>query len=118
MRLVLRVGPGSAERREEALRRVRDTRNVHSTLSSVLPVVPICRGRGTVDPHPKSVAFCNRPGPIRGAYRDRHGRWAGMRWTRQRQVRNGMQGGSEKACERSNGELTNDVAAYGEVVWS
>ena len=22
------------------------------------------------------------------------------------------------ACERSNGELTNDVAAYGEVVWS
>src|SRR6267378_3957395 len=23
-----------------------------------------------------------------------------------------------RACERSNGELTNDVAAYGEVVWS
>jgi len=41
-----------------------------------------------------------------------------MRWTRQRQVRNVMQGGSEKACERSNGELTNDVAADGEVVWS
>jgi hypothetical protein len=26
--------------------------------------------------------------------------------------------GWRKACERSNGELTNDVAAYGEVVWS
>jgi len=24
----------------------------------------------------------------------------------------------QMACERSNGELTNDVAAYGEVVWS
>jgi hypothetical protein len=23
-----------------------------------------------------------------------------------------------KTCERSNGELTNDVVAYGEVVWS
>ena len=26
--------------------------------------------------------------------------------------------GWRKACERSNGERTNDVAAYGEVVWS
>ena len=26
--------------------------------------------------------------------------------------------GWRKACERSNGALTNDVAAYGEVVWS
>jgi hypothetical protein len=26
--------------------------------------------------------------------------------------------GWRKARERSNGELTNDVAAYGEVVWS
>ena len=26
--------------------------------------------------------------------------------------------GWRKTCERSNGELTNDVAAYGEVVWS
>ena len=29
-----------------------------------------------------------------------------------------LQGGFLWACERSNGELTNDVAAYGEVVWS
>jgi len=41
-----------------------------------------------------------------------------MRWTRQRQACNVTQGGFEKARERSNGELTNDVAAYGEVVWS
>ena len=42
----------------------------------------------------------------------------GGRWTRQRQARNVMQGGFARACEQSNGELTNDVAAYGEVVWS
>ncbi len=34
-----------------------------------------------------------------------------MRWTRQRQARNVMQGGFLWACERSNGELTNDVAS-------
>jgi hypothetical protein len=41
-----------------------------------------------------------------------------MWWTRQRQARNVMQGGFQRACERSNGELTNDVVADGEVVWS
>ena len=30
----------------------------------------------------------------------------------------GCRAGWRKACERSNGERTNDVAAYGEVVWS
>jgi N-acetylmuramoyl-L-alanine amidase len=30
----------------------------------------------------------------------------------------GCRAGWRKARERSNGELTNDVAAYGEVVWS
>jgi hypothetical protein len=41
-----------------------------------------------------------------------------MRWTRQRQARNVVQGGFERIRERSNGGLTNDVVAYGEVVWS
>jgi hypothetical protein len=41
-----------------------------------------------------------------------------MRWTRQRQVRNVMQGGFFGTRERSNGELTNGADAYGEVVWS
>jgi crossover junction endodeoxyribonuclease RusA len=41
----------------------------------------------------------------------------GVRWTRQRQARNVMQGGFSGIRERSNGGLTNDVAAYGEVVW-
>jgi hypothetical protein len=40
-----------------------------------------------------------------------------VRWTRQRQARNVMQGGFSGIRERSNGGLTNDVAAYGEVVW-
>ena len=33
------------------------------------------------------------PVPRRGAYHDRHERWDGMRWTRQRFVRDGWQGG-------------------------
>jgi hypothetical protein len=59
----------------------------------------------------------NRPTPQRGVSRSSRTR-GGMRWTRQRQARNVMQGGFLWACERSNGELTNDVAADGEVVWS
>ncbi len=83
--------------------------------------------------------FYNRrhPVPHRGAFRDRHGRWSGMRWTRQRRARRGSQGGSCR--ERSDGARTNDAAnrlcqnspcargaagslawtgADGEVVWS
>jgi hypothetical protein len=41
-----------------------------------------------------------------------------MRWTRQRQARNVMQGRPEKVCERSNGGLTNGADAYGKIVWS
>jgi hypothetical protein len=67
---------------------------------------------------PKSHLELSAFHPTTGAYRDRHGRGVRMRWTRQRQARNVMQGGFVRACEQSNGELTNDVAAYGEVVWS
>ena len=55
----------------------------------------------------------------RGAFRDRHGRWA---WDAVDAAALGAQrdgrAGWRKACERSNGELTSDVVAYGEVVWS
>jgi hypothetical protein len=27
------------------------------------------------------TSYCRRPVPHRGAFRDRHGRWSGMRWT-------------------------------------
>ena len=37
--------------------------------------------------------------PTRGAYRDRHGRWCGMRWTQQRRARKQSQGGFSR--ERS-----------------
>jgi hypothetical protein len=48
-----------------------------------LPVVPMCRS---------SVKLCLTPNRIyipsipsrRGAFRDRHGRWNGMRWTQRR----------------------------------
>ena len=30
----------------------------------------------------------------------------------------GCRAGWRKACERSNGEQTNDAAAYGKIVWS
>ena len=49
--------------------------------------------------NPNQSYVRNRPGPIRGAYRDRHGRWAGMRWTRSRQQ-------------------TTDAGADGQAVWS
>jgi len=52
----------------------------------------------------------------RGAFRDRHGRWNGMRWTRQRWAREVMAGRVSR--ERSLGARTTDVAADGEVVWS
>jgi hypothetical protein len=56
--------------------------------------------------------------PHRGAYRDRHGRGVGCdgRGSVGR-VRDGG-AGSHWTCERSNGALTRDVAADGEVVWS
>jgi hypothetical protein len=41
-----------------------------------------------------------------------------MRWTRQCQARNVMQGGFLGIRERSNGELTNGADAYGKIVWS
>jgi hypothetical protein len=34
--------------------------------------------------HPKSPLSLLPSRPERGAYHDRHGRWGGMRWTRQR----------------------------------
>jgi len=39
-----------------------------------------------------------------------------MRWTRQRQARDGIAGRVSR--ERSPSELTNGAEAYGEVVWS
>src|SRR6266478_6507620 len=55
----------------------------------------------------------------RGAFRDRHKRWA---WDAVDAAALGAQRDAGRvmqvACERSNGELTNDVAAYGEVAWS
>jgi hypothetical protein len=46
-----------------------------------LPVVPICRGPLLLISTPNQWLPYHRPGPIRGAFRDRHKRWAGMRWT-------------------------------------
>jgi hypothetical protein len=37
---------------------------------------------GAIDLTPKSQASSAHPVLLRGAYRDRHGRWFGMRWTR------------------------------------
>src|ERR1700686_477973 len=78
---------------------------------------PLCKNI-SLHPSGKSSLQVRAIPPHQGAYRDRHGRGVRMRWTRQRQARNVMQGGFSGIRERSNGELTNDVAAYGEVVWS
>jgi hypothetical protein len=42
-------------------------------------IVVIARPKSALKPSPSR--------PARGAYRDRHGRWAGMRWTRKRRAR-------------------------------
>jgi hypothetical protein len=49
-----------------------------------------------VSTHPKSLLEPSPSRPARGAYRDRHGRWAGMRWTRQLLARNGIAGRVER----------------------
>jgi hypothetical protein len=63
-----------------------------------------------LDVRPKSSPYVAPSCPERGAYRDRHGRWDGMRWTRQRR---------RAPCDRraTQGARTNDVEADGEVVW-
>jgi hypothetical protein len=48
---------------------------------------------------------------MRGAYRDRHGRGCGMRWTRQRRARMAI-AGRAKACERSGGARTNGAEPF------
>jgi hypothetical protein len=51
----------------------------------------------------KSPSYAAPSRPEKGAYRDRHGRWDGMRWTRQRRVRLFSQGGfpvSEQTAHR------------------
>ena len=44
---------------------------------SALPVVPICRGRALLILPPNQRHISRYPAHSRGAYRDRHGRWAG-----------------------------------------
>jgi hypothetical protein len=118
---------GAARR---ALHRVRDTSGICSRRRVVIcPSGGFLTGLSSlISDFPKNISVPTPPKsplelfashPTRGAYRDRHGRGVRMRWTRQRQARNVMQGGFPcGACERSNGGLTNDVVAYGEVVWS
>jgi hypothetical protein len=46
----------------------------------------------SVSSYPKSLLELFASHPTRGAYRDRHGRRGGMRWTRQRFARDGIAG--------------------------
>ncbi len=58
--------------------------------------------------------------PTRGAFRDRHGRWNGMRWTRQRRARQWqLQGGSVWiSVSDEPARWTNGAEADGKTVWS
>jgi hypothetical protein len=58
-------------------------------LSSLISVFP---KNISVPAHPKSHLELFASHPTRGAYRDRHGRRGGMRWTRQRFARDGIAG--------------------------
>jgi hypothetical protein len=70
-----------------------------------LPVVPICRGLAALILPPNHRHILRRPVLERGAFRDRHERWA-----RDAMDADGIR--RVKAC------WTNDADAYGEVVWS
>src|SRR6266436_5453644 len=61
-----------------------------------------CAAAAIVDLTPKSVATSDSSHPSRGAYRDRHGRWDGMRWTRQRRARGRDRRAGRKIRERSS----------------
>src|SRR6516165_5301555 len=47
-----------------------------------LPVVPMCRIPTGIAVNPKSERSSLHPASCRGAFRDRHERGGGMRWTR------------------------------------
>ena len=109
-----------------ALHRIRDTRNVFSPRSSDLPVGRFV-DRGVQPPLQKYFASpvgqiisttSRHPTPQEGRIMivTDAGCGCGGRGSVLRAM--GCRAGWRKACERLNGELTNDVAAYGEVVWS
>jgi hypothetical protein len=77
---------------------------------------PLCKNISLHPSGKSSLQIRAMPPHKRGVSRSSRTR-GGVRWTRQRQARNVMQGGFSGIRERSNGMLTNDVAAYGEVVW-
>src|SRR6267142_4491355 len=64
-----------------------------------------------VPTHPKSDLELWPSHPTRGAYRDRHGRGMGCGGRGSVLRATGSQGGLAKACERSNGVRTREVAA-------
>jgi len=85
-------------RRQSRLRRMRAPANFLNQINAIPPVQ---------SPSAKIFRFSLAPNQIhnyripshRGAFRDRHGRWCGMRWTRERRE-------------------TSAATADGEVVWS
>src|SRR5436190_1205925 len=54
---------------------------------SEIPVQP-SREKYFASPNTQIKLIVSLSHPARGAYRDRHGRWDGMRWTRQCRARN------------------------------
>src|SRR4051812_30892734 len=52
----------------------------------ICPVQPRAKNN-PLRARPRSVLELPPSRPARGAYRDRHGRWAGLRWTRKRRAR-------------------------------
>jgi hypothetical protein len=62
---------------------------------SIRVSIPLCKNISVFDiPKSHLELFASRP--ARGAYRDRHGRWDGMRWTRQRFAREVIAGRVER----------------------
>jgi len=80
-----------------------NNQKAHLSQDATLHVVPICRTSPALRCRANQNDALAHPAPIRGAARDRHGRWV---WD-----------AMDAAASGAIIARTNDAATYGEVVW-
>jgi hypothetical protein len=90
---------------------MRDRANFSNAINLICPV------QYFFSPPPNQPYNPARSGPPRGAYRDRHGRWAGNAVDAAAPAALIRIAGRALACERSAARQTKDAEAYGKSVW-
>ena len=91
--------------------------NFSNAINLICPVQSSPRKYTSSRPTQISPTTSPVPGPPRGAYRDRHGRWAGNAVDAAAPAALIRIAGRALACERSAARQTNDAEAYGKSVW-